>query len=227
MTVLKAETRAIAGKKVNQLRQAGKIPAVLYGHNVKSQNLSIDAKEFNKTFKQIGETSVLELTVGEKKHNVLVHDLDRHPLSHEVQHVDFYAVRMDEKIKVKAPLVFVGESPAVKNEGGVLVKALHEVEVEALPKDLPKEIEVDISLLATFENKIHVSDLKLGSGVKVLLEGQEMVASVTPPRSEAELKELEAAPVAEVGEVKVVGEEEKKAEAAEATSEEAPAEKKE
>ncbi len=224
MTVLKAEARAVTGKKVKQIRQAGKIPAVLYGHDIKSQNLAVDVKEFNQIFKQIGETSLLELIVGGKKHNVLIHDLWRHPLSHEVRHIDFYEVRMDEKIKVKVPLAFVGESPAVKNEGGILVKSLHEVEVEALPQDLPKEIEIDISALATFEDKIHIGDLKLGSGVKILLEKQEMIASVTPPRSEAELKELEAAPAAEVGEVKVVSEEEKKAAAA-VTPEEPPAEK--
>jgi len=209
MTTLKAENRLIVGKKVKELRRAGMIPAVLYGHKIKNQNLAVDAKEFKHIFKEIGETGILELLVGGKKHKVLIHDVAYHPLSRDLLHIDFYEVRMDEKIRAKVPLVFVGESPAVKNEKGTLVKSLQEVEVEALPQDLPKEIEIDISILATFDDKIHISDLKIKKEVKILMDAQDIVASVIPPRSEEELKELESAPVAEVGEVKVVGQEEK------------------
>jgi large subunit ribosomal protein L25 len=223
MLELKAQTREITGKKVKKLRKTGIIPAVLYGHNIKSAPLAVDAKEFSKIFKQAGETSLLQLTIGGKKHNVLIHDLASDPLSDAILHIDFFEVRMDEKIKTKVPLVFIGESPAVKGEGGVLIKALQEVELEALPQDLPKEIEVDISSLRVFEDKIHIKDLKVGGSAKILVDPEDMVASVVPPRSDKELEELEQKPVEEVGEVKVAGEEEKKTEISPAGEEQAPA----
>jgi len=125
MIELKAQTREITGKKVSQLRNAGQIPAVLYGHGIKAISLSVDAREFDRAFGQTGETSIFHLLSGGKKHNVLVHDLARDPLFGQILHVDFYEVRMDEKLKVKIPLVFVGESPLVKSEGAILIKPLH------------------------------------------------------------------------------------------------------
>ncbi len=226
MLELKAETREITGKKVKKLRKTGYIPAVLYGHGVKSLSLMVDAKEFNRAFKEAGETSLLHLVLGGKKHNVLIHDLATGPLSGEILHVDFFEVKMDEKIKTKVPLVFVGESSAVKGEGGVLVKAMQEVELEALPQDLPKEIEVEISGLETFEDKIYIKDLKVSGSVKILADSEEMVAAVAPPRSEKELAELEQKPVGEVGEVPVVGEEEKAAATAVPAAEEQPTKEK-
>lgn len=223
MLELKAEPRKILGKKVKRLRKTGYIPAVLYGHKIKSLPLAMEAKEFHRIFSQTGETSILSLAVDGKKHNVLIHDLARDPLTSEILHVDFYEVKMDEKLKAKIPLVFVGESAAVKSEGGVLVKAIQEIEVEALPKDLPKEISVEISSLNTFEDKIQIKDLSVAQSVKILAEPDEMVASVVPPRSEKELEEIEAKPLEEVGEVKVVGEEERAAEAEKAQAPEAPA----
>ncbi|TSC53501.1 MAG: large subunit ribosomal protein L25 [Parcubacteria group bacterium LiPW_39] len=184
-------------------------PAVLYGHGIKSVNLSLNSQEFNRAFKEAGETSLLGLVIDGKKHNVLIHDLARDPLSGAILHVDFFEVKMDEKIKTKVPLVFIGDSPAVKTEGGVLIKALQEVELEALPQDLPKEIEVDISGLKAFEDKVRVKDLKVSGSAKILLDPEDMVAAVVPPRSDKELEELGQKPVEEVGEVKVVGEEEK------------------
>ncbi len=219
MLELKAESREVTGRKVKKLRKTGLIPAVLYGHKLKSLSVSVPAKEFLKTFKEAGETSIVSLVLEGKQHNVLIHEIEKHLLSGEITHIDFYEVRMDEKLKAKIPLIFVGESFAVKSEGGVLVKAIQEVEVEALPKDLPKEISVNISALATFDDKIQIKDLNVATGVKISAEGDEMVASVVPPRSEKELEEMTTAkPVEEVGEVKVVGEEEKAAKAAEAES---------
>ncbi len=219
MFEIKAEPREILGKKVRSQRAAGVLPAVLYGRGFKSLSLSVEAKAFNRLFKQVGETTILNLVVGGEKHNVLIHELAQHPVSGEIIHVDFFEVRMDEKIKTKVPLVFVGESGAVKAEGGILVHPLKEIEIETLPKDLPKEITVDISVLATFEDRIIVAGLVVPPGVKILAASEETVAFVTPPRSDKEMEELEAKPPAEaVGEIKVVGEEEKAAAAAEATA---------
>lgn len=211
MLELKAQPREILGKKVKKLRQTGYIPAILYGHKIKSQPLSVEQKDFQCIFSQTGETSILSLAVGDKKHNVLIHDLARDPVTQNILHIDFYEVRMDETLKAKIPLIFTGESLAVKSEDGVLVKAVQEIEVEALPKNLPKEISVDISALSTFEDKIQIKDLKVAPSIKILAEPDEVVASVVPPRSEKELEEMAAKPIEEVGEVKVVGEEEKAA----------------
>lgn len=223
MLELEAQPREITGKKVKKLRKTGLTPAVLYGHGIKSVSLSLNTQEFIRVFKAAGETSLLQIAIGGKKHNVLIHDLARDPLSGEILHIDFFEVRMDEKIKTKVPLVFIGESPAVKGEGGVLIKALQEVELEALPQDLPKEIEVDISSLRAFEDKIYIKDLRVGGSAKILVDPEDMVVSVVPPRSDKELEELEQKPVEEVGEVKVAGEEEKKAEIPPAGEEQAPA----
>ena len=133
-----------------------------------------------------------------------------------------FEVNMDEKIKARVQFVFIGESPAVKADGGVLVRAMQEIEIEALPKDLPKEIMIDISSLATFEDKIHIKDLKLSGGIRILTNLNETIALVAPPRSDKEMEELETKPFeAAVSEVKVVGEEAKAAAAAETGQEEA------
>ena len=148
---------------------------------------------------------------------MLIHDLSKDILTGETTHVDFYEVRMDEKIKTKIPLVFIGESLAVKSEGGVLVHALQELEIEAFPQDLPKNIEVDISALKTFEDKIKVESLRLPDSVKILNGPEETIVLAVPPRSESELAELDTVSAEEqVGEIKVAGKEE--------TAEEAPVE---
>jgi large subunit ribosomal protein L25 len=128
--------------------------------------------------------------------------------------VDFYQVRLDEKVKVTVPLVFAGESPAVKNEGGVLVKSLQELEIEALPTNIPEEITVDISSLETFGDSIYVRDLAIPANVEVVTAGDSAVASVQPPRTEEELKALEEAPVAGAAEVITEAEAKKKEEEA-------------
>lgn len=219
MIELKAKLREISGRKTNQLRKTGQIPAVLYGHGLESQPILVDSKEFKKSFAEAGETTILGLDFGGKKHNVLIRDFAKDILTGEITHIDFYEVRMDEKIKTKVPLVFIGESAAVKAEGGVLVHALQELEIEALPQDLPKDIKIDISILKTFEDKVKVGDLKLPASVKIMNGAEETIVLAVPPRSESELAELETAPAAEpLGEIQVAGKEEK---AEEVPSEEA------
>ncbi len=213
MPELKAESRTELGGKVNKKRKAGLIPAVIYGHDVKSEPLFVNGKDFLKIYKEAGESSILGLELGGKKRNVLIHDVQRDPLSGDFLHIDFYQVRMDEKLKATVSLEFIGESEAVKGQGGILMKTIQEVEVEALPQDLPRHIEVDISPLATFEDRISIKDLKVAAGVKILAEPDDVVVSVAPPRSEEELAALEGKVEAPVEEVKVVGEEEKAAEA--------------
>lgn len=188
---LKSKKREIFGKKVKTLRNQGLVPAVVYGGKEGSIPLVLELKEFKKVFKHAGETTLVKLFVDDAKFkNVLIHDSSRDPVTGEVKHIDFYEVKMDEKITAKIPLVFTGSALAIIDLGGVLVKAMQELEVRALPADLPHEIEVDISVLKTFDDSIAVKDIKLPKNVELLEKTSASVASVVPPRSLAELESL-------------------------------------
>ncbi len=147
------------------------MPAVLYGKGKKAVSLEINHRDFRRALKEAGETTVIKLKVegGDQKgkeKNVLIYDVEKDPLTERFTHVDFYEVRMDEKMTAFVPLVFVGEAPAAK-VGGTLVKNKQEIEVRALPKDLPREIEIEISGLATFEDRIFAKDIKAIDGVEI------------------------------------------------------------
>jgi large subunit ribosomal protein L25 len=200
---LKAQIREDVGKKIKSLRKQGIIPAVVYGSGHKSVSIQVNYEEFRKILEQTGESTLLKLKVGNEIKNVLIHDISRDPVSGKFTHIDFYNVRMDKTIKAEVPLLFEGEAPAVKNLEGVLVKNITEVEVEALPKDLPHEIKVDISVLDSFDKHIRAKDLVLPAGVKIELNLDEVIVSVIPPRSEEEIKETEEKP-AEVIEPELV-----------------------
>lgn len=199
--ILTATKRDLSGKRVAKLRKQGNLPAVLYGHDVAAQSLELSAKDFLKTFRSAGESTLITLSVDGKPQPVLIHDVQRHYLSGQPTHVDFYAVNMNEKLRARIPLHFIGEAAAVKTLGGVLVKNLSEVEVECLPADLPHVFEVDISKLNSFEDVICVSDIQVSDKVKIQAHPDEIVANVIPPRSEEELKALEEKPVEEVAKV--------------------------
>ncbi len=190
MQELKAKTRTELGKSVKNLRKEGLLPAVVYGEGVPSQPIAVPFKEFEKAYKEAGESSLVKLDVDGKPYNVLIHDISHDPIKGQPTHADFYAVRMDKVIRTKVELEFVGESPAVKNEAGILVKVMQELEIEALPQDLPPSIKVDISVLAALETRLLIQDLKLPKGVKPLAEADEIVALIETPRSEAELEDL-------------------------------------
>ena len=207
MIELKAAPRQELGKKVNKIRKAGQIPAIVYGHGIKSEAISVAAKDFLKVYQQAGESSLVVLDVDGKKRTVLIHDTAKDPIKDQFLHIDFYQVKMDEKIRTKVPLVFVGESAAVKADGGVLVKNMQELEVEALPQDLPHHFDVDIASLKTFDDHVLVKDLVVSGSARILAEPSEIIASVIPPRSEEELAALEEKVEVPIEEVKVVGEE--------------------
>ncbi|MBX4187142.1 MAG: 50S ribosomal protein L25 [Candidatus Doudnabacteria bacterium] len=189
---ISATKREVSGKRVKTLRAAGKLPAVLYGHNIENKQLEISEKDFSKAFKQAGESTLVNLAVDGKTHPVLIHDVQHHYLSGKPTHVDFYAVNMTQKLKVKVPIHLLNESPAVKALGGTLVRNLSEVEVECLPSDIPQAFEVDISTLNTFEDAIRVSSLQVGDKVAILTPADEVIANVAPPRSEEEMNALNA-----------------------------------
>ena len=217
---LHAEPRTELGKQVKTLRKKGFLPAVVYGEGVSSQSISLPSKQFEKVYREAGESTVLTLVVNDTSYNVLIHDVMHDTLKGTVLHADFLAVRMDKEICTTVPIVFEGESPAVKNEGGILIKVVQELEVEALPKDLPHELTVDLAQLSTLESRISVKDIIAPLRVKILADPEEPIAIVEAPRSEEELKaELEVAPEAAIKEVETEQEVKRAAKAEKATEE--------
>ena len=204
MIELKAKIRKDTGKKVEKIRKQGMVPGVLYGPTIKSQSLEIDLKEFEKIYKEAGESSLISLTLAKENFLVLIHAVEINALSQKPIHVDFYQPRLDEEIEATIPLVFEGEAAAARDLGGTLVKNIHEVEVKALPQNLPHEIKVNIDKLKTFEDSILIQDLPLPQGVKVLKEADEAVVFVASPEK---IEEELAKPIEEkVEEVEKVAE---------------------
>jgi large subunit ribosomal protein L25 len=184
MLELQAEKREIFGKKLKPFRKKGKLPAVLYGPKEKSQPLFVSLKDFKKLWKEAGESTVIQLNLDKSRKEVLIQEVAMDPVKDEPVHVDFYAVQMDKPIQASVQFIFEGASPAVKNLGGVLVKVMHEMEVEALPKNLPHELVVDISKLEKFEDKILAKDIILPKEVKLISNLEEVVALVEEPKEE-------------------------------------------
>ncbi|NTW15541.1 MAG: 50S ribosomal protein L25 [Candidatus Moranbacteria bacterium] len=205
MITLKAAIRE-AGKGLQTLRAGGSIPAVLYGHGVEPVSLTLDGREFTRAFKTAGENTIIALTIdGKKAVNVLVKDAQMHPLTNRYTHADFFQVRMDEEIEATVPIEFVGESPAVRNDGGILLRSLEEVQVTALPADLPHTLPVDLSVLVTFDDVIKVSDIPVPARVTVSNDPETVVALVEAPRTAAELESLDQKVDADVTKVEKAG----------------------
>lgn len=203
MITLKALQRKERGKQVVSLRGAGIIPAVLYGpHEKAGIILSVQRKEFEKVFKEAGESSLVSLEIENKATPVLIYDLQRDPISSQVTHVDFYQPPLDKEIEVTIPLVFEGQAPAVKDLGGTLIRNIQEVEVRALPQNLPHEIRVSVDTLSTFEDKILVRDLPAIANGKILRSQEDIIAQVVPPEKvEEELAKPVEEKIEEVGKV--------------------------
>ena len=180
MISLKATIRKELGNKIKAMRNQGQIPAVVYGPGVLNANISVDEKEFRKVFGKAGESSLIELLIGSEKRPVLVNKIQRNPVSDKIIHIDFFQASLKQEVEVAIPLVFIGEAPAEKELGGTLNKNLLEIEVKALPQNLPHEISVDISSLKTFEDRICVKDLLIPANVAVLKNPEEIIAQVLP-----------------------------------------------
>ncbi len=188
MFAIKAKPRD-TGVKLSVLRKSGDIPAVFYGAGKKTTSISVAATDFKKIWREAGESSAVKVETPHENIDVLIHEVQVDPITEEPTHVDFLAIDMNKKIRVNVPLQFGGVSEAVKNGIGNLVKVLHEVEVEALPADLPHDLSVDISKLATLDDTILVSDITLPAGVVAITSGSEVVASIV-----AQVEEKEEAP---------------------------------
>lgn len=205
---LKSNIREIVGRKVKKYRKKGLIPAVVYGNKITPQSIWVNNLDLKKTFSRSGENTIIRLEIDDKNAvNVLIHDTQINPMTGDFYHVDFFQVRMEEKIEADIPLEFIGESPAVKELGGVLVKNIGEIRVSCLPADLPHSIEINFEMLKTFDDHIKISDLKVSDKVKIFDDREAIIVSVIPPRTEEELSKLDEKVEADVTKVEGIAEE--------------------
>lgn len=185
LTMLKLEAlKRDTNENLTIMRDGGIIPAVFYGPKEESTPIKIEAAKFDKVFKEAGESTVFVLSVDGEDHEVLVHAVDRHPVSENVQHVDFYVIEKGKKVTVDVPIEFEGVSPAEK-AGNILVKVMHELEIEAMPKDLPHELVVNIESLAQVGDQILAKDIKLPNGVELVTGEDEPVALIQEAKEES------------------------------------------
>lgn len=191
---LKASKRKLIGRKIKTLRKQGIIPANIYGKDVKSLAIEVDSKEFKKTYKEAGETGIVEVALEKDIRPVLISNVQVHPATDEILHIDFKQVNLKEKVTAQIPVEIVGESPAEKSGVGTVVLLLQELEVEALPTDLPDKFEIDANKLTEVNQVVKVSDLKYDKDkVEVKSEGEEILVKVEEPQKE----EVVVAPIAE------------------------------
>jgi len=208
MLSLQTEARPEATAKT--IRADGKVPCVLYGNDVEHTQVACDYSELYRTYAKAGESVLVELDIAGKKVPVLFHELQFEPVSDAIVHVDFFAVDMKKEIEARVPLHFLGEAPAVKELGGVLVSVMDHVSVKCLPTALPSHLEVSIEKLETFADSVIVSDVTTADGVVITDDPDSMIATVQEPRKDAEPEPTEAAegeetPAGEDGEKKEEG----------------------
>lgn len=195
---LKVEKRIITGRKVKSLRKEGLLPANVYGKKIASQALQVPVKEFLVVYEKVGETGLVELNIDNEIKPVLITNLHTHPVSDLPLHADFRQVDLKEKIQAAVPVEIAGESPAEKSGAGILVQQLNEIEVEALPTDLPEKFVVDVSKLENVDDAIAVKDLSVDrSKITILVEEEQIVVKVEPLAAEEVAPVPEEAPVEE------------------------------
>src|SRR5262245_1310094 len=197
---LSATPRTVTGKQVSQLRRQGLLPAVIYGPGVKPQSIQLNTREASKVLRRVHGAELIDLELDGQSRKVLVHDLQRDSLRGDFVHADLYVVDMARPIRVHLPIHLVGSSPAVVSLSGVLVRGLSDLEVECLPADLIKKVEVDLSVLKEIGNSIHVRDLVLPTTITILTDGDEQVSRVTYQAKEEDL----STPTTATSEVEVI-----------------------
>ena len=197
MITLQAKTREITGKASKALIKEDLMPAVVYGPKQEATAITVSYLDFTKILRDTGETSVIDLEGLGKTMQVLIHEVDRDPVTENPRHADFYAIEKGAKVEVAVPISFIGESPAVK-AGANLVKVMYELEISADAANLPHELEVDITSLLATGDQIHVKDIALPKGVTSEVDGEEVVALI----QEVEVEEEEA-PVLDMDAIEV------------------------
>lgn len=214
MIKLEAKKRDIK-EDLTGIRKNGLIPAVFYGKKTNSTPISVSQVEFLKTWKVAGESTVVTLTHPDGDVDALIHDIDFDPVTGVPRHADFYVFDKDLKLKLDVPIEFVGVAPAVKELGGMLVKVLYEIKIEALPANLPHQLDLDVSSLVAFGDQLTAKDIKLPAGVSLVENPDEVVALVAEPKEEVEEAPTEAVDLSAI-EVEKKGKEKNAEEGAEA-----------
>ncbi|MFH1387698.1 MAG: 50S ribosomal protein L25 [Patescibacteria group bacterium] len=205
--ILKTKLRTSISKKNRSLRRKGILPAVVYGHGIENKNIEVEKNSFQRFYKQAGADSLLDLIIDKQEPiKVLIQKIQKDPVKDQILHIDFYQIKKGEKITHSIKLNFIGESKAIKELNGSLIKNINSIEIKCLPEDLISEINIDISCFNSFEDIIHIKDLKIPSNIEILANLDEVIAVVVPPKKE----EVKVVSEEEIKvEAKVVGEEEK------------------
>lgn len=222
---ISANPRTKLGKRSKDELLENRIPAVVYGHGTESQAISVPRSEFIKVLRAAGYSSLVDMTLESNAPvKVLIKEVQVDPLSMETAHIDFYQVNMKEELTASIPLKFVGESKAVKMDGGTLVKSMDTIEVKCLPSNLPHEIEIDLSKLVTFDDAMTIGSLTLPQGVVATHDATLTIATVARPLTEEQLKKMEETVPADVTAIKSEADEKKAADEAKKAEETAAAE---
>lgn len=225
--VLKVTKREVVGKKLKRLRKEGVLPGNIYGKDITSLSVQLPLKEFEHIYNQTGETGLVDLEVDGEKRPVLIHNVQLDYMTQEPIHADFYQVNLKEKIKTMIPVALVGEPTAVTEKLGLLLQTLNEIEVEALPGDLPEKFEVDVTKLAAVNDQTTVGDIKAPNGVEILTDPSQVVAKISELVSqEAEAQATEEASASAEAKAEGTEGESSTGEATKATEEKAPKEEK-
>jgi large subunit ribosomal protein L25 len=193
--LLNAEKRTLFGKKLKRLRQEGKIPANVFGKDFSSTSITVNEKEFKKIYQKVKQTGILYLQLEKEELPVLISQIQLHPISHQILHIDFRKVDLKQKLVTEVPIKIVGESPAVEQKGGYLLVAKDKLQIEALPEEIPSEITIDISTLTEFNQEIKVNQIKIEGKYEFKEHPQTTVVSVIAHKEEK--IEPQTAPVTE------------------------------
>jgi large subunit ribosomal protein L25 len=185
-------TKRDAAKKLSDIRAEGGMPAVFYGRKEESTPITLDQVEFMKLYSEAGESTVITLKTEGEDHEALIQEVAVDPVKGTMLHADFYVVEKGKKVNVNVPIEFEGEAPAEKDLGGVLVKVLHEIEIEATPSNIPHEVHLDISSIVDFDTVLHAKDIKLPEGVDLLTDPEETIVLAQEPKEEVEEEPAEA-----------------------------------
>lgn len=175
---LTVEKRKVVGKKVKKLRREGFLPANIYGKAIKSLSVQVPYKDFENVYKEAGETGIIDVEVGGEIRPSLIHNVQQDYYNHKLLHADFFQVNLKEKVKTTVKIIAVGEPKAVSEKLGLLLQPLSEVEIEALPTDLPDKIEVNVESLDAVNSQITVGEIKLPPGVTILTEPSQIVVKI-------------------------------------------------
>lgn len=197
---LQIQKRTIEGKKVKTLRTQGITPIHLYGNGVESSSMQADFKDLINVLNQSGFSVPITLNDGKNDILVFARNVQRHPLTEEILHVDFQVVSKDDEVEIEVPINLIGESPAVKNFGGILIKLLETIRISSKVDRVPESIDLDISVIESLEQSLLVNEIEVGEGVKIITDETFAIARVIPPRIEVEEEDVDPDAIPEEGE---------------------------